>query len=302
MNVKAIIASLVLGSSAVVVAAPNVTRSASMPSTYGTAVVRDDPTTIESPPRVRSVGWRLTRPPVTQASGRSFANNGRRLFAAGSQAGKSGAAHAALQLTGAAHAHASNVVTTLTNEITLEAWVRWDDQTSAQAVLYNGNSATSGYGIYLRNGGVSILSGGVDWADCTTCHVVPGVWTHLAAVRSNNQWVIYQDAIAQAVSNANLPSAPPSGVLSIASSPAGGERLIGAIDEVRVWTIARTAQQIAADYTVSLTGMEPDLIAYYRFDEGRGSVANDSAGNHPITIYNAPRWTTSGARLTTVAR
>ncbi len=48
--------------------------------------------------------------------------------------------------------------------------------------------------------------------------------------------------------------------------------------------------------------MEPDLIAYYRFDEGRGSVASDSAGNHPITIYNAPRWTTSGARLTTVAR
>jgi len=272
MNVKAIIASLVLGSSSVVMAAPNVTRSASVPGTYDTAVVRDDHTTIESPPRVRPVGW------------------------------KSGAAHAALQLTGAAFAHASNVVTMLTNEITLEAWVRWDDQTSAQAVLYNGNSATSGYGIYLRNGGVSILSGGVDWADCTTCRVAPGVWTHLAAVRSNNQWVIYQDAIAQAVSNANLPSAPPSGVLSIASSPAGGERLIGAIDEVRVWTIARTAQQIAADYTVSLTGMEPDLIAYYRFDEGRGSVANDSAGNHPITIYNAPRWTTSGARLTTVAR
>ena len=40
--------------------------------------------------------------------------------------------------------------------------------------MYNGNSATSGYGIYLENGRVRILAGGVDWATCTTCALAQG--------------------------------------------------------------------------------------------------------------------------------
>lgn len=213
-----------------------------------------------------------------------------------------GIARNAIQLTGAAYAHASTVVTTRTDDVTLEGWVRWDGGTAAQAMLYNGDSSTSGYGIYLINGGVAILSGGIGWASCTTCSLTPGAWTYLAAVRSGGQWSIYQDGTARNVSNAALPSATPSGVFSIASSPSGGERLIGAIDEVRVWAIARTQQQITSDYGVSLSSTEPDLIAYYRIDEGTGSVTADAVGNHPITLYNAPTWTTSGALLATAER
>jgi hypothetical protein len=211
-----------------------------------------------------------------------------------------GIARDALQLTGAASARASNVATTLTNGITLEAWVRWDGGTSLQTVVYNGNSSTSGYGIYLENGGVKILAGGRGWSSCTTCSLVQGAWTHLAAARSNNTWSVFQDGLAQTVGNAQLSPAAPSGALSLASSPSGLERLIGAIDEVRVWTVARTGTQIAEGYTVSLTGTEPGLATYYRIDEGQGTVTNDVAGNLPVTLYSAPTWITSGALLATV--
>lgn len=207
-----------------------------------------------------------------------------------------------LEFTGAAYGHASTVVTARTEDITLESWVRWDGGTGAQAVMYNGDSSTSGYGLYLSNGGVSLLSGGVGWAGCQTCQLTPGVWTYLAAVRSDGAWAMYQNGVAQTVSNATVGSAPPSGAFSIAASPSGGERLDGALDEIRVWGVARTAQQIAAGYTVSLTGTEPDLLAYYRLDDGSGAVADDTAGNHPLTLVNAPVWATSGALLATAAR
>jgi hypothetical protein len=53
---------------------------------------------------------------------------------------------------------------------------------------------------------------------------------------------------------------------------------------------------------VSLSGTEPDLVAYYRLDDGRGSVAADDVGNQPVTLFNAPLWVTSGAPLATADR
>src|SRR6185369_9914552 len=53
----------------------------------------------------------------------------------------------------------------------------------------------------------------------------------------------------------------------------------GAIDEVRIWSVMRTAQQIADSYNARLSGSEPGLVAYWRFDEGAGQVLHDSSTN-----------------------
>jgi hypothetical protein len=100
MSFKALIASLVLGSSSVAMAAPGVTLSVSAHGTYGTPVVRDH--RIESPPIMRPTGgndrwndrWDGGRPlppvyrPVTLASGLTFASDGRKFITVGSQAGR----------------------------------------------------------------------------------------------------------------------------------------------------------------------------------------------------------------------
>ncbi|MHC4648236.1 MAG: LamG-like jellyroll fold domain-containing protein, partial [Planctomycetota bacterium] len=42
------------------------------------------------------------------------------------------------------------------------------------------------------------------------------------------------------------------------------------------------------------TWAEPNLVAWWKFDEGGGITAYDSAGNHDGTLANGPTWTPSG--------
>jgi hypothetical protein len=106
MNTKAIIASLLFGSSSVAMATPSVTVTAAVHDSYGTPVVRDHrldcacDDNYESPPFVAPGGWsgggawdggRPLPPvyrPVTLASGLTFANDGRKFITVGSQAGR----------------------------------------------------------------------------------------------------------------------------------------------------------------------------------------------------------------------
>ena len=51
----------------------------------------------------------------------------------------------------------------------------------------------------------------------------------------------------------------------------------GDIDEIRLWTVARTAAQLAATNTVQLQGNEPGLVVYYNFNEGTAEGNNTEA-------------------------
>jgi hypothetical protein len=115
MNIKAIIASLVLGSSSIAMASPSVTFSATAQGSYGTQVVRDHRTDeswnkpiaqpIAAPVYYRDGhgdGWRRPMPPVyrpvTLASDMQFARDGRTSITVGAQAGRFNT----LQISGAA--------------------------------------------------------------------------------------------------------------------------------------------------------------------------------------------------------
>jgi Ca2+-binding RTX toxin-like protein len=53
----------------------------------------------------------------------------------------------------------------------------------------------------------------------------------------------------------------------------------GEIAEVRLWSVARAAEQILASKDVPLAGTEPGLLSYYRFREASGNVALDQTAN-----------------------
>lgn len=61
----------------------------------------------------------------------------------------------------------------------------------------------------------------------------------------------------------------------------------GIISEYRIWDTVRTQQEIQANMNKRLTGTEPGLVAYYKLDEGTGTVATDSAGANDGTINGA---------------
>jgi hypothetical protein len=62
----------------------------------------------------------------------------------------------------------------------------------------------------------------------------------------------------------------------------------GVIRDVRIWSVARTQEQIQEGMYKELTGNEPGLIGYWRLNSSSGGIARDTTGyaNHG-TIYGA---------------
>jgi hypothetical protein len=79
----------------------------------------------------------------------------------------------------------------------------------------------------------------------------------------------------------------------------------GDIDELRLWNVARTQQEIAADINEHLVGNEVGLAAYYKMSNGSGTLVTDDSGHGwTATLYDGyqqvpaagpVQWITSGA-------
>jgi Concanavalin A-like lectin/glucanases superfamily len=81
-----------------------------------------------------------------------------------------------------------------------------------------------------------------------------------------------------------------------------GSTFNGMMDEVQIWSRALSATEILGD-NFSLSGSEPGLYAYYRFDDGSGSTATNSAVASEASngaLINHPAWMTPGAPLASV--
>jgi formylglycine-generating enzyme required for sulfatase activity len=98
-------------------------------------------------------------------------------------------------------------------------------------------------------------------------------WHHVALVKNAGQASFVRDGVldAQAViSEIPAVKAP----LTFGMS-AGEYALRGGLDEVRVWNLARRAEVMRLAMFKQLTGKENGLVAYWRLDESRGTIAND---------------------------
>ena len=83
--------------------------------------------------------------------------------------------------------------------------------------------------------------------------------------------------------------------------PGRNLKLNGKLDDLRIWSVAKTADEILAGYTKTLTGNEPNLTAYWKFDETSGNIAYDSSPNgHHATLVNMDTqnpWQTSPVEI-----
>jgi hypothetical protein len=74
-----------------------------------------------------------------------------------------------------------------------------------------------------------------------------------------------------------------------------GENLTGILSDVRVWTSIRTEQEIRDNIDRVLVGNEAGLFAYWKLDEGSGTIAHDSSPNgNDGTLVGNPVWFTGG--------
>jgi hypothetical protein len=113
--------------------------------------------------------------------------------------------------------------------------------------------------------------------------VEPNVWTHVAVI-----W----DPVAKLKSlyiNGTLDSSTPAeGTLGQTVLPltvglqpgatAPPNAYFGAVDELRLWSIVRTGQEILNNSPLGVNGTEPGLTGVWSFDEASGTTAVESSG------------------------
>jgi hypothetical protein len=127
---------------------------------------------------------------------------------------------------------------------TLEAWIRPDRLPSSGGRMGIVDEETH-FGLFVLPGGaVSCSSSGA--AVVASAAVAVGQWTAVACTASANTLVLWIDGVAQDQDpmDGNSNGTPTS--LGIGGNLPSGDPWEGLIDNLRIWSTARTAQQIAA--------------------------------------------------------
>ncbi|HEY2951509.1 MAG TPA: LamG-like jellyroll fold domain-containing protein [Verrucomicrobiae bacterium] len=192
----------------------------------------------------------------------------------------------------------------ITGPITVEAWINRSAAGVQHSIVEKYGCAAGQGGYVLRvTAADKLLFGTRD--DCNNGSSVLGAstisantWTHVAGSWDGATMRVYVngnlDGSLSATRNPKAGNTP----LKIGERGNGGTPLFGAIDDVRLWNVARTAAQIQAGKDVCLAGNEAGLAGYWRFDEADGLIALDSTANHNNgTLNNGPLWLALGAPI-----
>ena len=197
----------------------------------------------------------------------------------------------------------TNSALALTNgAFTIEAWIKPILQSNICTIIgrKNGGNANPGYAFYLNSwntgdGALKFESQGVQ--ESTAAQAIQwGVWQHVAATWNGANFLFYINGVSQAASGSvNLTNGGVNLFLGcLGNLSATGDYFAGQMDEVRIWSIARSASDLQDGMHHVFTGSEPGLLAYYQFDQSSGTNLPDCTtnGNNGILVNN-PVWTNS---------
>lgn len=173
---------------------------------------------------------------------------------------------------------------------TIELWVRPTGGQSTKGIISIASSPTSSSPwILLQRENSTTVRWFVNGNYRISQTVADDEFTHLALTHDGTIWRSYKNGVAGATYTGT--DGGTAGTTTYFGSGYNGY-FGGILDEIRIWTAARTQPQIEDNMNRILTGSESNLIAYWRFSEGTDTTANDSAGSYDGTI-NGASWTTT---------
>ena len=182
-----------------------------------------------------------------------------------------------------------------TTALTLEAWINPSVLNGWNNIITDYNGAYSKFLLRVRNNNnVQFV---VNSTFLNSLITIPlNTWTHIAAVYDGTNMYVYVNGnlIASQAAPASLPTGTPQ--INIGSRIGSNtENFTGDIDEVRVWNVARTPEQINGSMDCELQGSETGLLAYYKFNQGFDAVNNSAETT--LTATTGPNGTLSGFAL-----
>lgn len=175
---------------------------------------------------------------------------------------------------------------------TLESWFQTTSHTAAgdanigRIVQKAQGSGGNQYTIYMSQGKIYLATNGTGTSSVVSTDTYnDGQWHHAAGSYDGTNLILYVDGQQVATSTVTGSATATHNLLIGAgndtSGPGIGQYFNGNIDEVRVWSDARTQSEIQTHMNDTLKDTPQGLIAYYTFDDddaGTGKTIQDATG------------------------
>ncbi|MBR4674464.1 MAG: S8 family serine peptidase, partial [Victivallales bacterium] len=126
------------------------------------------------------------------------------------------------------------------------------------------------YRLWLDHGNPSItITDNLGKTETKTCPsaIRGNEWTHIAVSYDATTMAIKLYVNGENLFGASLSRQPQQSGPGIITTALGGDGFIGAMDDVRIWSVVRKADEIKNAMASELSGTEDNLVAYYRFDD-----------------------------------
>jgi len=200
----------------------------------------------------------------------------------------------------------------LVNEITLEAWVKFDSMppTEKKEIVGKGSFlVTDLYSLHTGDSGGNKLwfSAGGNWyqgASWPLTNLKANTWYHIVGVATTTTQSLYVDGILRGgPTNRGSMSLNVYPLTIGRASYYDGFYFPGQIDEVKIYNYALTQKQIVSDMNAGHPNVGSPIasaLAHYKFDEGYGTVTQNwgNAGVGLSGVFgtgnSAPTWTQNG--------
>ena len=171
------------------------------------------------------------------------------------------------------------------SELTIEYWFNGSYNHSAVRQQDGGDYVVAGYDdehILSNDGGTNGIDVGDDDED--------GQWHHVAMTweqNTTNGFTSYLDGeLIDQRNSGNNPITDINANVFFGSKYGSSQFMNGSIDEVRIWDISRTSQDIRENMYLNLSRYENGLVGYWQFNEGTGNSVTEHIKNNPGTLYN----------------
>jgi hypothetical protein len=197
-------------------------------------------------------------------------------------------------------------------EITLEAWIYptfWKANPYEGCVINKESSTGGDNGYMLRvgdNGKINFNIGSSGWNELTTDMntLQLNTWQHIAATYNGTNMTIYKDGIA--VISSNFTGAIGNSVNNLiigdwATLTWGTRNFPGRIDEVKIWNIAKSQNEIQSGMSAEMCTLPSNLVAYYNFEEGIADSTNTGLNTLIDQTTNGNNGTLSNFLLSSTA-
>jgi hypothetical protein len=200
--------------------------------------------------------------------------------------------------------------------VTLEPWINFAAAANPlgrdMIAKPAGSGGNNSFGLWYENGTLRALAGNPALVTAPITYAwnpLADTWYHVAYTYDAGTGIqrLFLNGV-QVASNTSTPNilgydAHP--VILGADSDYGQlvGRWYGDLDELRIWNLVRSPAEIQAAMNHTLSGTEPGLVGYWRFDEGSGSTVIDSSGHQNTGTLGGgdtaamPAWVVSNAPI-----